>query len=50
MSIQPPTFNPIKQKETTRDQWQTAAKAWHRRTPTLRRWLGDAAQTMLDEE
>lgn len=48
MSTQPPAFDPIKYKETTRDQWQTAAEAWHRWGPTLQRWLGDATQTMLD--
>ena len=48
MSTQPPTFDPIKYKETTRDQWQTAAEAWHRWAPTLQRWLGDATQAMLD--
>lgn len=48
MSTQPPAFDPIKYKETTRDQWQTAAEAWHRWAPTLQRWLGDATQTMLD--
>ncbi len=43
-----PAFDPIKYKATTRDQWQTAAEAWHRWGPTLHRWLGDATNVMLD--
>ncbi|HZG62759.1 MAG TPA: hypothetical protein VEY13_04515 [Rubrobacteraceae bacterium] len=33
-------FDPIKYKETTREQWQTAAEPWHRWGPTLEEWLG----------
>jgi SAM-dependent methyltransferase len=43
-----PVFDPIKYKATTRDQWQSAAEAWHRWGPTLHRWLGDATTAMLD--
>jgi hypothetical protein len=32
---QPPAFDPQKYKDTTREQWQTAAQAWHRWGPTL---------------
>ena len=42
------TFDPIKYKETTRDQWQAAAEAWHRWGPTLSTWLGPAMELMLD--
>lgn len=42
------TFDPVKYKETTREQWQTAADAWHRWRPTLEEWLGPATETMLD--
>ncbi len=43
-----PTFDPVKYKETTRQQWQTAAEPWHRWGPTLERWLGSATELMLD--
>jgi ubiquinone/menaquinone biosynthesis C-methylase UbiE len=45
---QPITFDPIKYKETTREQWQQAAQAWHRWGPTLHAWLGPATERMLD--
>lgn len=41
-------FDPIKYKETTRRQWDTAAEAWHRWGPLLSRWLGPATEVMLD--
>lgn len=41
-------FDPLKYKNTTRDQWQTAAEAWFRWSPTLNQWLGKATDTMLD--
>jgi SAM-dependent methyltransferase len=41
-------FDPVKYKETTREQWQEAAKAWHRWGPTLEEWLGQATEIMLD--
>ena len=34
--------------ETTRDQWQDAAEAWHRWEPTFDAWLGPATERMLD--
>lgn len=43
-----PTFDPIKYKNTTRDQWQTAAEAWYRWSPILNQWLGKATDIMLD--
>jgi SAM-dependent methyltransferase len=42
------TFDPIKYKQTTHDQWETAAEAWHRWGSTLRRWLGPATERMFD--
>ena len=41
-------FDPVKYKETTREQWQTAARAWNDWGPLLRAWLGPATEIMLD--
>jgi SAM-dependent methyltransferase len=41
-------FDPVAYKNTTREQWQNAAEAWHRWGPTLEAWLGEATQAMLD--
>ena len=41
-------FDPANYKSTTREQWQTAAEAWHRWHPTLQTWLGPATHQMLD--
>jgi len=43
-----PTFDAVAYKETTREQWQEAAEAWHRWGPQLEAWLGEATETMLD--
>ena len=48
MTIEAPRFDPVKYKETTREQWQEAAEAWHRWGPTLEEWLGQATEIMLD--
>jgi SAM-dependent methyltransferase len=42
------TFDPQAYKDTTRQQWQDAAEAWHRWGPALEEWLGEATETMLD--
>jgi ubiquinone/menaquinone biosynthesis C-methylase UbiE len=42
------TFDARAYKETTRQQWQSAAEAWHRWGPTLESWLGEATEHMLD--
>lgn len=42
------TFDPVKYKTTTREQWQTAAEPWHRWGPTLGSWLGQATEIMLE--
>lgn len=41
-------FDPVAYRATTRDQWQTAAKAWNDWGPLLRAWLGPATEVMLD--
>jgi ubiquinone/menaquinone biosynthesis C-methylase UbiE len=41
-------FDPAAYKETTRQQWDEAAAAWHRWGPTLEEWLGEATVLMLD--
>jgi SAM-dependent methyltransferase len=41
------TFDPVKYKATTEQQWQEAAEAWHRWGPTLSTWLGPATEEML---
>ena len=43
-----PPFDPDRYKATTREQWQNAADAWDRWTPTLQSWLGPATEVMLD--
>lgn len=41
-------FNATQYKETTLQQWNTAAEAWHRWGPLLNRWLTPATDIMLD--
>lgn len=41
-------FDPVKFKQTTRSQWETAAEAWDRWGPFIGRWLGPATDRMLD--
>lgn len=48
MKAEATQFDPIKYKETTREQWQTAAEPWYRWGPTVEDWLGKATETMLD--
>jgi SAM-dependent methyltransferase len=42
------TFDAGKYKQTTREQWETAAEPWSRWSPTLEQWLGEATELMLD--
>ena len=42
------TFDPLKYKQTTREQWQAAAEAWDRWGPVLATWLDPATELMLD--
>src|SRR5688572_33475430 len=48
MEQAPPQFDPVKYKNTTHDQWQAAAEAWYRWSPTLHQWLGKATDKMLE--
>lgn len=41
-------FNPEAYKQTTRDQWDSAADAWDGWGPTIEEWLAEATSTMLD--
>lgn len=41
-------FDPIKYKQTTRAQWDSAAEAWDRWGTFLGQWLGPATELMLD--
>jgi SAM-dependent methyltransferase len=43
-----PRFDAAQYKETTREQWQSAAEAWHRWGPKIERWLGPATDLLLD--
>lgn len=44
----PASFDPVKYKDTTHQQWQAAATAWNAWGPLLRSWLGPATELMLD--
>ena len=48
MTKNPAKFDAEKYKQTTLQQWNSAAEAWHRWSPLLTRWLGGATETMLD--
>jgi ubiquinone/menaquinone biosynthesis C-methylase UbiE len=41
-------FDPVKFKQTTRAQWETAAEAWNRWGSFIGRWLEPATERMLD--
>jgi len=41
-------LDPAEYKESTRQQWQNAAEAWHRWDAVLRAWLGRGTEVMLD--
>lgn len=43
------TFDPDIFKATTRQQWETAAAAWHAWGPLIENWLGAATEQMLDD-
>jgi ubiquinone/menaquinone biosynthesis C-methylase UbiE len=44
----PAVFDPVKFRQATRAQWESAAEAWDRWAPLLARWLGPATEAMLD--
>jgi SAM-dependent methyltransferase len=48
LATEAPRFDAGKYKDTTRQQWDTAAKAWNDWGPFLRKWLGPATEVMLD--
>ncbi len=48
MSQKTNQFNAALYKETTLQQWNSAAEAWHSWGPLLNRWLTPATETMLD--
>lgn len=48
METTTPQFDAVKYKKTTHDQWQAAAEAWYRWSPTLNKWLGEATEKMLE--
>lgn len=41
-------FDSLRYKETTREQWQQAADAWHRWGAPIEAWLGESTRVMLD--
>jgi ubiquinone/menaquinone biosynthesis C-methylase UbiE len=41
-------FDAVAYKDTTFGQWQKAAEAWYRWSPTLNQWLGPATEKMLE--
>ena len=42
------SFDAKRYKETTREQWQSAAEAWNRWEPTIARWVGPATEQLID--
>jgi len=48
MTDEKPKFDAARYKQTTFQQWESAAEAWHRWGPLLSRWLGAPTETMLD--
>jgi ubiquinone/menaquinone biosynthesis C-methylase UbiE len=47
MTTQAAGFDPIRLKESTRQQWENVAEAWNRWGPTLQGWLAPATEAML---
>ena len=43
-----PKFDADQYKTMTREQWQSAAAAWHRWGPRIERWLAPATDLLLD--
>ncbi len=48
MTSDKPKFDPVRYKQTTLQQWESAAEAWHRWGPLLSDWLGKPTEMMLD--
>ena len=43
-----PEFDAVAYKQQARERWDAAAEPWHRWTPALERWLGEATGRLLD--
>ncbi|HYF32180.1 MAG TPA: class I SAM-dependent methyltransferase [Chitinophagaceae bacterium] len=43
-----PAFDAAKYKQTTFEQWQSAAGAWYRWSNAIRQWLGQSTDTMIE--
>jgi SAM-dependent methyltransferase len=41
------SFNAAQYKQTTYQQWQSAAEAWYRWDPAINKWLGPATEEMI---
>lgn len=48
MAEHPSTFDSVRYKQTTHDQWQAAADAWNRWTSTIQAWLRPVTDAMLE--
>jgi ubiquinone/menaquinone biosynthesis C-methylase UbiE len=48
VTAEPPAFDPVTFKNTTRQGWDAVAEAWDRWTPVLAAWLGPVTEAMLD--
>ena len=48
MNDEKPKFDPVQYKQTTLQQWESAAEPWHRWAPLLSKWLGAPTEMMLD--
>ncbi len=42
------SFDPVKYKQTTLEQWEEAADSWHRWGPTIETWLDEPTEAMLE--
>ena len=47
MEVVSPVFDPNKYKQTTFEQWQSAAEAWYRWSQAIRNWLGKSTDAMI---
>lgn len=48
MTTQRQAFDPVRYKQTTHEQWQAAAEAWNRWTPTIEQWLKPVTEAIID--
>jgi ubiquinone/menaquinone biosynthesis C-methylase UbiE len=47
LTAEPPAFDPVAFKKTTRQRWDALAEAWDRWTPVRAAWLGPVTEAML---